>query len=113
MLENTIQKKILEASSKWLNIRLFRNNVGAYLIGKRFIKYGLHTGSGDLIGWKKITITPDMIGKNIAVFVSIETKKTKAKPRLDQQVLARRVNDAGGIAIISDSVEKVKELINE
>jgi hypothetical protein len=113
MLEHPIQRLILAASSGWNRVRLFRNNCGAYSIAGRFIRYGLHTGSGDLIGWESVTITPSMIGKDVAVFVSIETKRTKGKPKTDQEVWAHAVRSAGGIAGTADSVEKAVRLIYE
>jgi ribosomal protein S19 len=111
MLERPIQKKILAESAKWPDVRLFRNNVGAYSIAGRFIRYGLHTGSGDLIGWKTVTITPQMIGRKMAVFVSVETKKTRGEPTIDQKTWARAVAWGGGIACVADSVEKAEKIL--
>ena len=71
---------------------LFNNPVGDGLSGPlkmipaklrglfRRVKYGLYKGSSDLIGWKSIEITPEMIGQRFAVFVSVEVKKSDWKP---------------------------------
>ena len=45
-------------------VRLFRNNVGFDAQNK--VKYGLMTGSSDLIGWTQIEITPHHVGKKAA-----------------------------------------------
>ena len=69
---------------------LFRNNVGTgwtgtvkrsktgsgiYIENPRPLNAGLCVGSSDLIGWKLIEVTPDKVGKKIAVFVAIEGKE--------------------------------------
>ena len=111
MLEHPIQKQILAESSKWPDVRLFRNNVGAYSIGGRFIRYGLHTGSGDLIGWKTVVITPRMVGRKVAVFTSLETKRTEGELSDAQKTWARSVGMSGGIAGVADCVGKARELL--
>lgn len=73
----------LEAAHK--GVKLWRNNVGV-LDGPSGVpvRYGLANDSkrlnetiksGDLIGWRSITITPDHIGSVIAQFVSRECKR--------------------------------------
>ena len=121
MREKDIQEQIIEATKRTTNIRLFRNNVGNFFTGKpidkahgivtllnfRRVKCGLHEGSADLIGWKKITITPDMVGKEIAVFMSVEVKNEKGKCSEDQTMWKKIVSKFGGISIVARSVEDV------
>lgn len=67
-----------------LGMRLFRNNAGACTDDRgNFIRYGLgNDGSnaskllkfGDYIGWTPVTITPEMVGKTVAVFTELEIK---------------------------------------
>jgi hypothetical protein len=74
---------MLEASRK--GVKLFRNNVGVLVdTTGRPVRFGLANTSkevnavlksGDLIGWRSVTITPDMVGRRFAQFVSRETKK--------------------------------------
>jgi len=89
--------RIMATKNGW---RLFRNSVGMAWSGTvtenqvikdrnnqpiqvveiafaRRVNYGLAVGSSDLIGWKPVVITPDMVGKTIAQFVCVECK-TKA-----------------------------------
>jgi ribosomal protein S19 len=83
-LESTSQQQIrLEAPR--LGQRLWRNNNGACVdINGRQIRYGLANDSAklnkkikssDLIGITPIIITPDMVGKTLGVFTSVETKR--------------------------------------
>lgn len=73
----------LEAGRK--GIRLWRNNVGV-LTDERGIpvRYGLANDSpklnavlksGDLIGWRPLVVTQDMVGSKVAQFVSRECKR--------------------------------------
>jgi len=105
--ESVIQNKIMIALNKGAT-RVFRNNVGAYN-GKdgQWIEFGLRKGSGDLIGWRTVEITPEMVGTKIAQFLSVEVKSKTGKVREEQLNWQKQVNNAGGIAIIARSVEEV------
>ena len=112
MSEASTQQDIRLALGKHPGIRCFRNNVGAYKAPDgRVIRYGLVTGSGDLIGWKTVVITPDMVGRHIAQFMSIEVKAPKGVVRPEQVTWAENVRKAGGIAVIARSVEDVQFLL--
>lgn len=112
MSEAGIQQQIRLALGSAPGVRTFRNNVGAYkLPDGRVIRYGLITGSGDLIGWRTVTITPDMVGQRFAQFLSVEVKTPKGKPTPEQLIWADNVRKAGGIAVIARSVEDVGFLI--
>lgn len=69
-------------------------------------------GVGDLVGWTTITITPEMVGCDIAVFTDIETKSSKdAKRRLSQKNFISQVRQAGGIAGFAHSPEMALEIV--
>lgn len=122
MAEHNIQSQILLACGNG-NVRLFRNNVGMGWMGgpierrggdiilhnPRPLHAGLCKGSADLIGWKTVTITPDMVGQKIAMFVSLEVKDTKGRARPEQQIWYDMVRSMGGIAVIAHSVEEATE----
>jgi hypothetical protein len=108
MSEAGIQQQIRLALGSCPGVRTFRNNVGAYkLPDGRVLRYGLITGSGDLIGWRSVTITPDMVGQTFAQFLSVEVKTPKGRPSPEQVVWAENVRKAGGIAVIARSVDDV------
>ena len=75
------------------------------------MRYGLQPGSSDLIGWRTITITPQMVGQRVAVFASIEVKSTTGRVRQEQQQWLDAVQAAGGIAGVARSVEDAEALL--
>lgn len=123
MKESPLAKKILLKVGSIPEIRIFRNNVGMGYQGKtelfknpirvlitnfRRIKFGLLVGSGDYIGWKTVTVTPEMVGKKVAVFLSIEVK-TDTGVRSDEQTnWSENVRKSGGIAVFIDDLNKIE-----
>lgn len=94
-------------------VRLFRNNTGRLQTRTgTYVTYGLCVGSSDLIGWKSVEITPQMIGQHIAVFVAIEVKSLKGGVRVQQENFLRAVNKAGGVAGIARTLEEACQLLN-
>lgn len=73
----------LEGARKGL--KLWRNNVGVLLDERGVpVRYGLANDtkrlnetikSGDLIGWRPLVVSPEMVGSRIAQFVSRECKR--------------------------------------
>lgn len=94
------------------SVRLFRNHAGAGHVsqspvkGSRYQTFGLHPGSADLIGWTSIVVTPEMAGRKIAVFTSIEVKTKLGVPSAAQKRWERAVMDAGGFAGIARTPEE-------
>jgi hypothetical protein len=101
---------------------LFRNNVGVLKDERGVpVRYGLANESaainqkwksGDLIGWHSVVITPDMVGKTIAQFVSRECKpegwRFSNSPREEGQAKwAGLVNAAGGDACFVCTVDGI------
>jgi hypothetical protein len=84
----------------------WRNNTGTLRDQHgRPVSFGLCKGSADLIGYRTITITPDMVGQQVAVFASIEVKTPTGRIRPEQQAWLETVQAAGGIAGVARSVE--------
>jgi len=115
MPEARTQSEIHRALGSLGDVRIFRNNVGLAWAGRirskssgtvcldnaRPVHFGLHAGSADLIGWRTMTITPDMVGTKVAVFASVEVKTTTGRATEEQINWARRVREAGGISMIA------------
>lgn len=101
------------ALGKRPDVRLFRNNVGVATFpdGSR-VAYGLAPGSSDIIGWQRITITPDMVGKDVAVFIAIEAKGPKGRVSEKQLNFIETVNKFGGKAGIAHSADEAENIIN-
>lgn len=103
--EQTIQQQIRLQCSRG-PVRLHRNNTGTLRDQHgRPVQFGLAKGSADLIGWTTRTITPDMVGQQVAVFTSIEVKSATGRLRPDQRQWMEAVQAAGGIAGVARSVE--------
>lgn len=119
-------KRILLACSRG-SARLFRQNVGVGWIGKvekparatqvtvfpgdvvirkaRPLHAGLSVGSGDLIGWRTVEVTQAMVGRQVAVFVSLEAKQGAGRLTPAQRAWCAAVAAAGGISAEVRSVE--------
>ncbi len=123
MTESELQALILRAAGSKSHVRVFRNQVGEGYVGKairdpegvfltdaRHVRMGLFPGSGDLIGWRTVTITPDMVGQSIAQFLSIEVKTPTGRIRPDQRNWLDQINAAGGLAIIARSISDTDNL---
>jgi len=103
--EQSIQQHIRLTCSTG-STRLFRNNTGTLRDANgRPVSFGLCKGSADLIGWRTVTITPEMVGTQVAVFTSIEVKTPAGRVKPEQQQWLDAVQAAGGIAGVARSVE--------
>jgi VRR-NUC domain len=108
--EQRIQQEIRLAISHG-DTKVFRNNTGTLRDQNgRPVQFGLCKGSADLIGWRTVTVTPEMVGQRIAVFTSIEVKTPTGRLRPEQQQWLDAVQAAGGIAGVARSVEDAQRL---
>ena len=123
MSESEIQKQTALALSE-NGFVSFRNNVGSAWTGSRVVShptvtrakivydarpilFGLMKGSSDRIGWKEITVTPEMVGKTVAIFSAIECKTQMGRLSNEQINFLDRVSGAGGIAFVARSAADV------
>lgn len=111
--ETTLQQQIRLALGTDPQLRLFRNQVGSLPDPRtgRLVTFGLARGSADLVGWRTVEITPEMVGQRVAVFLSIEIKTPTGRLRPDQQAWLRTVQQAGGIAGVARSVADAHTLV--
>ena len=121
--ESEIQQ-LIQLEGPRLGCILMRNNSGAFKDQEgRLVRFGLGNvsnksmKSSDLIGITMITITPDMIGKQVGVFTACEVKSEDWKP---SEVSAREksqndflnwVRLRGGIGMMVNSVDQFKSLM--
>lgn len=110
--QNTLHRIMLELGQSVFT-KLFRNNTGMGWIGSksrrtgtavtlyeaRPLHAGLCKGSSDIIGWHTITITPQMVGKQVAVFTAIEAKAAKGKLTPEQEQFLHVLRQSGGYAL--------------
>ena len=111
--ETDIQQRIRLALGTQHDLRLFRNQVGQLPDPRtgRPVQFGLARGSADLIGWRTVTITPDMVGQRVAVFTSIEVKTTTGRLTPAQHNWLGVVRGAGGIAGVARSVPDALRIV--
>jgi hypothetical protein len=111
MSEQAIQQRIRLACSRG-DTRLWRNNTGRLRDERgQLVTFGLCPGSADLIGYRSVTITPDMVGTTLAVFAAVEVKTPTGRPTPEQTAFLEHVTAAGGIAGIARSVEEAQALL--
>lgn len=112
MKEGVIQQAIRLALSD-AGAVMFRNNVGAtHTFDGRLIRYGVcNPGGSDLIGWTAVTITPDMVGRTVAVFTACEVKRPGGKATEDQLNFLSAVKRAGGFAGIARSPGEAVDIL--
>jgi len=112
--EQQLQNEIRLALGSNPDVRLFRNNVGALKDQRgQLVAYGLCPGSSDLIGLRRITVTPDMVGRQLAVFSALEVKRPGQKPTEQQTKFLGMVQDMGGLSGVVTSVTSAKLILNE
>jgi len=115
--EKSFFDKTREAVSE-LGARLFRNNVGVAVHrdkngNEHTVRYGLCVGSSDLIGWTTISVTPEMVGKNVAVFTALEGKRGRDQLKAEQSRFLQAVRNAGGIASTFSSPDAAVGIIKD
>ena len=127
MLESEVQQLIQMEGPKYGCI-LLRNNCGGFKDSTgRWIFYGLgniskkHSAkikSSDLIGFQRIVITPEMVGRTVAIFCAVEVKKTgwndgeRFNDREEAQLaFIEWVKGCGGIAGFANSIESFKRIL--
>lgn len=101
------------------NTILWKNPRGKFkTIHGTFMKAGLGgNGASDYIGFQKVIITEEMVGKTIAIFIAAELKRFDRPDRVrtttDQIDFVNLINKCGGKAAIIDSMEDAKKLLEE
>ena len=140
MKESNVWKRMLLSASQITEatVRIFRNNTAMSWAGKsvkvtpanfrtllltpgdvvvrqaRPLHAGLMKGSGDGIGWSTVTITPDMVGRKVAVFTSAEAKSSSGgRVSKDQQTWHENVQKAGGISVIVREPDDLRYAVME
>ena len=64
-----------------------------------------------MIGYRTVMVTPEMVGKKVAIFTAIEVKKPGGKIALDQIRYVETVKTAGGLACVADSVQVARTAV--
>ncbi len=106
--ETNLVGRLIKAASKY-GARLWRNNVGTLRDARGgYVTYGLCRGSSDLIGYRVVVVTPEMVGQKVAVFCAIEAKSATSRASDRQQEFIRQVAFDGGIAQVVRSERELE-----
>jgi hypothetical protein len=114
--ETAIQQRIRLALGRLPWVRMFRNNVGKLPDPRtgRWVDFGVGgKGGGDLLGWRTITVTPEMVGQQVAQFVSLEVKTATGRVRPEQENWRRVVEQCGGLAAVVRSEEDALRIMRD
>lgn len=117
-------------ASEW-GCRLFRNNSGVlkdargvpvrFGLGNESPKLNKRLKSSDFIGYTPVTVTPEMVGKTLAVFTALEVKPdgtnihrqwNENSREWAQQRFIDLVKAAGGLAGFATNQGDVDVLVN-
>lgn len=129
--ETTAKRQVLLRAGQWKS-KLFKNNTGvAYTKDNRPVFFGLGNEgkknddsirTPDDVGWTKITVTPDMVGKEIAIFTAIDSKKLgfrvksnypKGTREYGQNLFFDKVKTDGGIAGFASCPQDVDNIMQD
>jgi hypothetical protein len=114
--ETDLQQRIRLAVGLLPDVRLWRNNSGKLPDPRtgRWVQFGVASpGGSDLIGYRTITITPDMVGQKIAVFTALEIKTATGRATPEQRRFIDHIRGAGGISAIVRTTADAQRIATE
>lgn len=125
-LERAVKPEVMVAVSKIPGVRVFNCPTGQGWVGKVMsriegfvtlkyptkVVFGLTVGGSDIIGWSSVVIPPAWVGRRVAVFTALETKRADGGTiSPDQTNFLARVSEAGGIACVPRSAMDAVQVI--
>jgi hypothetical protein len=114
--ETDLQQRIRLAVGLLPDVRLWRNNSGKLPDPRtgRWVQFGVASpGGSDLIGYRTVTITPDMVGQKIAVFTALEIKTATGRATPEQRRFIDHIRGAGGISAIVRTTADAQRIATE
>jgi hypothetical protein len=108
--------KVNEANQQWARIRngvLYRNRRGMLpLPNGGMLPFGVGPpGSGDLIGYLRVLITPEMVGRTLPIYAEIESKTDSGRLAEHQIKRIEELRDAQAIAGCARSADDCEEIL--
>lgn len=114
--ETELQQRIRLAVGALPGFRVWRNNSGKLPDPRtgRWVQFGVASpGGSDLIGYRTIEITSDMVGARVAVFTAFEIKTATGRATPEQRRFLEHIRNAGGIADIVRSDAEALRMATE
>jgi hypothetical protein len=133
--ESILQQEIRLAIGGRPDCRLFRNVVGTGWVGERVIRpshampvtvqpgdaviygarplyAGLAVGSPDLVGWRRVLITHEHVGRYLAVPVGLEVKSKTGRASVQQLAFIDHMTAFGGLAGVVRSADEAAKVVD-
>src|SRR5437899_7592128 len=112
--EAQVNDAIRDFSANRDDLVLWRNSRGMIdLPGGGKLRYGVGpNGASDWIGYRTVTITPEMVGCEVAQFIAVEAKAPDAGAVPDhQEAFLRAVRAGGGVAFVARSEQDMQDKV--
>ena len=123
--EHEIQNEIRVAVGTTQVATLFRANVGKVWTGNKVVccdnmitlscarpfSTGLPIGFPDLFGFRTVEVTPEMVGKKLAVFAFLEVKKPGGRTSRAQEKMLAFLRAAGAVGGVARSPDEAIKLL--
>lgn len=93
------------------DVRLYLNALGAYVFMP--VQMGMGATTLDFLTCVPVTITPEMVGKRIGVFMSVETKARGKSATARQKLIGQAMRDAGAIVVLAYEASDVQKALTE
>lgn len=100
MTEAELQREILHFYGARPDLRLWRQNTGAAMLGGRMVRYG-------------VPGTPDILGLRLphGQLLGIECKSLKGRQSQEQRAFQKMIESFGGIYILAFSLTDVQRVL--
>lgn len=110
--EADVNRAIASWARASADVILWRNSRGvAELPNGARITYGVGPNSAaDWIGYQIVQVTPEMVGKRLAIFLAIEAKRQGADPTDDQYKFLSQIQFDGGISGCARSADDCERI---
>ncbi len=109
--ETNIVNSFRIAAAK-VGMTLFKNSKGVFFThdGRRVTAGLIADGSSDLIGFKRVKITPPMVGTELAIFCAAEVKTATGSVRPEQKRFIEFIRSSGGIGAVVRCDEDIQKM---
>jgi hypothetical protein len=94
----------------WVGEVISKSPLRIILANPRPFKAGV-VGISDSCGWVSVTVTPEMVGSKVAVFLAVEDKSGSGRASVEQKAFVAAVRAAGGRAGVSRCEQDTRAII--
>ena len=111
--ERTVLGAIGDEIARMEHVTLWRNSRGVVQLPQGMLRYGVGpNGASDLIGYVTLTVTPAMVGREVAVFAALEVKAPGKNATPEQAAFIDRIIEAGGVAGVATNANEARRILD-